>query len=487
MGQQLDGDDVPVAAMDAGMDQEGRIIAVLIKGNVSTGVGKLYAVRGVPGAVGQAPQWSTAVRLDTDAIPFKLPTIIKQNKDNNNLAVAVSRNGNAHAVWGNVGQCGARYPSYRYGCYYIYSSFYDVSADKWSEPLLVSEISDESPSYPINVKPKPYVNDRGDVAVQYRWHNQVTPVDADKAVDSRTAVAWRAAGQAAFQKRAFSDALYGFQAKTVLDSTGGMVFAGEKAQYNNSNKDIYTYTGNVASGFAATTGDVVDTLTSDSALGDLAVGPTGDILLTWTQNDGSMDKIFGASKASAASAWSAPVAFSPNYIPLILAPSVGAGVGIVNDSGDAVYYATDYAIRDSVNGVGCTVYIRPKATGIWAAMTPAIPIGCGVPKMTWREVFSTLGGFSGDGSFLYYETPTGKWKAYNQPSNTMTSADYLLGFDEERGVNNNLVKVMYAKKADGNYVGAVLRVDDYDTLPTPTAKFGIGRPGINNLWGFYLK
>jgi hypothetical protein len=47
--------------------------------------------------------------------------------------------------------------------------------------------------------------------------------------------------------------------------------------------------------------------------------------------------------------------------------------------------------------------------------------------------------------------------------------------------------VMYAKKADGNYVGAVLRVDDYDTLPTPTAKFGIGRPGINNLWGFYLK
>ena len=157
---------------------------------------------------------------------------------------------------------------------------------------------------------------------------------------------------------------------------------------------------------------------------------------------------------------------------MAIATRTAEGVGLVSDAGDAFFYAS------------CTAYVRPKATGIWAAKAPAIPSGCGFSE--------TAAAWTGDGSFLTYSVFGGQWNTYYQTNNsmareasaTLAGPDYLLGFNKGWGSSSKLV---YTKKTDGNFIGAVLIVDNYDTLPTPSATSGDGRSGINNLWGFYLK
>ncbi|KNZ32631.1 MAG: hypothetical protein AD742_10405 [Methylibium sp. NZG] len=310
-------------------------------------------------------------------------------------------------------------------------------------------------------KPVPLINNRGDVAVQFRWYNQVSPVNTAFS-NQRGALAWRAFDSTTFQVRAFADIPYTQPYAAVLDTLGGIAVAAQRAQPASSNDDIVYYAGTAAAGFSATQGSVLDTLGNSATLRSLVVGPTDDVLLTWDQNDGTGLKIFGASAASATGAWSTPVP---------IAARTFEGVGLVDEAGDALLYAS------------CTAYVRPKATGIWAPKAPAIPSGCG---------FSEAGAaWTGDGSFLTYG-PGGQWNTYYQPNNALAresgaalaSTDYLLGFAKGWG---SASKLMYTKKADGNYVGAVMIRHEYDTLPTPTATAGDGRAGIDNLWGFYLK
>lgn len=450
LGQQLDGDDQPVIGVDAAIDQQGHVIAPFVKG------GKLYAVRGTPGASGQAVQWSTPVRLDTDAIPFYATSGTLSI-----LTLAVAPNGHAHVVWVNRALCGQGYAAASTSqCLYLYSSYYTPSSNAWSAPTLISDttpyFSGTSAEQPILM-----INDRGDVAVQFGWYNdQVSPPNVSSS-NARDAVAWRAAGQTAFQKRSFADITIG-TARTVMDSAGNMVVAGHKAQTNSSNKDVFWYDGSVAAGFAATAGTVIDTLNNDAVLRGLSIGPTGDILLTWDQNDATGSKLFAASRASATAAWSAPE---------VVAARNSAAYGFVDDKGDGLVY------------IGCTAYIRPKATGVWVPKTPVMPSNCGFS--------SSAAALASDGSYLLYST-NGLWNTYYQtnyamsrPANaTLTSADYLLGFSKSWG---NWHRWVYTKKADGNYIGALVAIEEFDTLPTPTAPSGDGRNGISNLWGFYFK
>jgi hypothetical protein len=457
-GQQLDGDDEPVAGFDAGMDQEGRVVAIVVKGNRTTA--KLYAVRGTPGSAGTAPQWSAPVRIDSDLIPYYDPTAFKSQ----NRTIAVAPNGNAHAVWAGQAACGAQsYSQSTFPCAYIHSSVYTASTNTWSSPVRIAD----TPYVPLgsnalSYKPVPLINNRGDVAVQFRWYNQIAPVDTGFG-NQRGALAWRAFDAPTFQVRAFADINYAQPYAAVLDNVGGIAVAAQRVQSTSSNDDIIYYAGTAATGFSATEGIVLDTLGNDATLRSLVVGPTNDILLTWDQNDGAGNKTFGASATSASAAWSAPVA---------IANRTAEGVGLVTDAGDALFYAS------------CSAYVRPKATGIWAAKSPAIPSGCGFSQDN--------SAWTGDGSFLAQNLFNGQWNTYYQANNAMardastalTGADYLLGFSKGWGSE---WKVMYTKKADGNYVGAVLIRHEYDTLPTPTATAGDGRSGIDNLWGFFLK
>lgn len=456
-GQQVDGDDEPVATFDAGMDREGRVVAILVKGNRTTA--KLYAVRGSPGAAGTAAQWSAPVRIDSDQVPYYDPSGFKSN----NMTIAVAPNGNAHAVWGGLAPCGAQsYAQSNFPCAYIHSSVYSAASDTWSPPVRIADtpyvaLGNNSLSY----KPIPLINNRGDVAVQFRWYNQILPVDTGFS-NQRGALAWRAFDATTFQVRAFTDILYPQPYAAVLDNLGGIAIAAQRAQAASSNDDIVYYAGTAAAGFSATQGAVLDTFGNGATLRSVVVGPTNDVLLTWDQNDGTGLKIFGASAASATAAWSVPVP---------IATRTAEGVGLVDDAGNALLYAS------------CTGYVRPKATGIWASKAPAIPSGCGFSEANavW----------TGDGSFLTYGS-VGQWNTYYQPNNAMAressaalaSTDYLLGFAKGWG---SASKLMYTKKADGNFVGAVLIRHEYDTLPTASATAGDGRSGVDNLWGFYLK
>ena len=459
-GQQVDGDDQPVTILDAGMDREGNVIALYAKGDSPNR--RLYAVRGVPGAASQAVQWSLPIRLDSDTI--RLQNTI--GFSDQNQALAVAPNGDAHAVWASQAPCGLGYrePSST-TCSYLYSSVYIARTNSWSAPVFITDTTTGGGNGGISHKPNPMINDRGDVAVQFGWYNQVFPPKTNTFGDWRAAIAWRAAGEATFRKHAFVDAYGGsftYNSLVVLDGVGNFVVAGQRPQSNSGNKDIYSYVGSVADGFPATEGALLDTLGNDADLRDLSVGPTGDILLTWDQNDGSGLKIFASSKAGATADWSAPVAF---------ADRTNEGVGFVADNGDAMFY------------VNCTAYVRKKATGVWEPKNPAIPSGCGHTESAAR---------SSDGSFLTYNTNSGAWNTYDISTNTMareagaplTGSDYLLGFAKGWGTSG---KLMYTRKADGTFVGAALLIDNYDTLPTPGAPDGDGRSGIDNLWGFYFK
>jgi hypothetical protein len=449
LGQQLDGDDQTVTAVDAAIDQEGHVIAPFIKG------GKLYVVRGTPGASGQAVQWSTPVRLDTDAIPLNNVLGAQEN-----MTPAVASNGNAHVVWGNRALCGQGYaPPSSALCLYLYTSVYTASTDSWSSPVLISDavaISGGRPSY----RPIPMINDRGDIAVQFGWYNQVSPPNLTS-TNWRDAVAWRAVGQATFQKRAFTDIPLTYS-RMVMDSTGHIVVAGQKAQTNSTNKDIFWYDGSVAAGFATTEGTVIDTLNNDAVLRSLSIGATGDMLLMWDQNDASGSKLFAASRAGATAAWSTPVA---------VAARNSAAYGFVDDNGDAMVY------------IGCTAYVRRKVTGIWEPKTPTMPSNCGFSE--------SAAALSSDGSYLLYSA-NGSWNTYYQTNYamsraanaTLTSADWLLGFSRSWGSWHRWV---YTKKTDGNYIGAMVAIEEFDTLPTPTTPSGDGRNNISNVWGFYLK
>ncbi len=453
VGQQLDGDDESVVAVDVGIDQEGNVIAPFVKG------GRLYVVRGTPGASSQAVQWSAPVRLDTDAIPH----YVSGNTGGLqiNMTLAVAPNGNAHVVWLNRALCGLGYaPASSAFCFYLYSSYYTASSDVWSAPTLISDTPAANSSWTL-YRPIVMVNNRGDVAVQFSWYNnQVSPPNTTSS-NRYDAVAWRAAGQTTFQKRAFPDIAVEV-ARTVMDGAGNMVVVGHKAQTNSTNRDIFWYDGSVAAGFAATEGTVIDTLNNDAVLRGLSIGSTGDILLTWDQNDSTGSKLFAASRASATAAWSTPA---------VVAARNSAAYGFVDDKGDSMVY------------IGCTAYVRKKADGVWRPMTPVMPSNCGFSE--------SAAALSSDGSYLLYSS-NGSWNTYYQtnyamsrvPGAPLTSSDYLLGFSIGWG---SWGKWVYTRKADGNFVGAFLAIHEYDTLPTPTAPSGDGRNNINNLWGFYLK
>ena len=457
LGQQVDGDDEPVVTFDMTIDRQGHVTVLLVKESPS-GL-RLYAVRGTPGAASQAVQWSAPVRLDTDAIPVYLGG----PSDSLNLSLATAPNGSVHALWVNLAPCGAGYePPSTASCRYLYSSIYTASSGTWAAPVLVSDLRVDSLGRTMKLRPK--INDRGDAAVLFSWYAQVSPPNTNSA-NARAAMAWRSAGQTTFQKRAFADIYSGndqLRSIAVLDESGHMVVAGQREQASSSNEDIISYVGNVTAGFEAAEGAVLDTLNNDATLRDLSIGPTGDILLTWDQNDASGLKIFSSSKTNATSPWSTPVAFIDR---------TSEGVGFVTETGDSMFY------------VNCTAYERPKAIGTWRPKAPPLPGGCG-----FSESGSAL---SADGSFLDLES-NGSWNTYYHTNNSMVripgaplvAADYLLGFPRSWGT---LTRYAYTKTADGNFIGVFLRRAEYDTLPTPSAPSGDGRPGIHNLWGFYLK
>lgn len=465
VGRSLETGDVPVVLFDAGMDQEGRVVTVFVKSDGTTA--NLFATRGTPGAAGAAAQWSTPVRIDTDATAFNDSAGFTAN----HLSLAVSAAGTAHVVWVSNGACGAQ--TWRQTssgsnlvCKYLYSSTYAPATDTWSPPILIGDTPGVGfAASAANYRPTALINDRGDAAVEYGGYIQSSPPVNASLSTVRQAIAWRASGQSSFTLRAFQDITAPADTRqfATLDNAGGMVVVAERTQSGSSNKDVISYSGSVSSGFADTSGTVVDTLGNDADLRAVTVGPTGAVLVTWRQNDTVASRIFAASKTSAQAAWLAPE--------VVASSSSLAGTGLVTDTGDARFYA------------GCIAYLRNRTAATWAARNPALPTNCGFDDDRSRLAL--------DGSFLQLAT-NGLWITYSQADNSMSRAagatatgpDYLLGFATSWTTQS---KTLFTKTPSGNYIGAHIARAAFDTLPTPTATSGGGRTGVINLWGHYLK
>ncbi len=446
IGQQLESDDATVLRSGGGIDQLGRVTAVFVKNGGSTSNTALFATRGTPGAAGGVVQWSTAVRIDSAALPL--------SPENRSASLAVSPSGYAHLAWISPAPCTANTFRTSGTCYYIYSSILTPNSNVWNPPALVGDLDGVNGFYdPIQAM----VNNRGDAAIQYGGY-KISPPPTRV---SRAALAVRASGDVAFKISILDEFPDTSAVLSVLDNSGGVVAAAQRPQSNSTNRDIKAYIGNVAAGVVATTATVVDQIANDATLDSLRVGSTGDALLMWRQNDGTGGKLFAAVRAVGTITWSAPA---------IVTNSSANGISVVTDSGEATYYTTS-----------CNRYVRDRSSNTWAAKLPVLPSNCSVPDDD-RLMAS-------DGSYMSFGST---WITYNQGDNTMSrlpnapllARDYLLGFQRSWA---SAGMSMFTKTVDGNYVGAYLATGEFDVLPTPTATSGIGRNNISNLWGFFLK
>ncbi len=459
-GQQLDGDDVNVRLVAGGIDRSGRMTAVYVKNTGGVGgTSALYATRGTPGAKTDVPVWTAPVRIDTAQTAF----FVSYLHTSQSLSVAVSPAGNVHAAWVSQAPCTSTTYSVSGSCAYIYSATLSANSNTWSAPVLVGDTPDGSFSNgPGTGTVIAYINDRGDAVVKYGGYDFGSPpVRTYSASAYRATLALRPAGQTTFQTSLLRDYQYADDVQVVLDKNGVVVAAAERVQPNSSNRDITAYVGSASGGITSASATVVDQIASTAIIDRLHVGSTGDVLLTWKQNDGSGAKVFAAMKPAASSAWTTPA---------VVTSSTSFAVSTVTDAGDAVYYNA------------CNRYFFDRSTNAWSVKLPVQPRNCSLPDRD-SEMAS-------DGSYLDLRT-NGVWTTYNQSDNTMsrlpdaslTGNDYLLGF---AGLGNLSIP-LFTRTQDGNYIGGYLHIYEYDVLPTPTATSGIGRRGIANLWGFFLK
>lgn len=455
VGQVLESDDVTVSFAKGGIDRQGRVTAAFVKG-AYTQPNSLYVTRGLPGAAGEQPQWSTPVRVDSAETEVWFSFLFSGR----NFSLAVSPNGNAVIAWAADQPCTSTTFRQSGDCAHIYSATRAADAETWSAPVRVGD----SPSGSgLEGAIEAHINDRGDVAIKYQGYDFGSPPVRRTSTDTyRAALALRPAGRATYETVLLRDYQYVDNVAVVLDRNGGLVAAAEHTQANSSNRDVTAYIGQVGSGFSAATATVVDQNPNSANLEALRVGSTGDVLLTWRQNDGSGTKVLAATKGLESATWSTPAVVT----------SVTGGVPTVTDAGDAVYYSR------------CNRYFLDRASNAWAAKVPVQPSNC--------SEATTAATVAGDGSYLNISGGSGLWITYNAADNTMSraanvreSADsYLLGFAKNWGSSRI---PLFTRTQSGNFIGALLAIEEYDTLPTPNATSGAGRRGINNLWGFFLK
>jgi hypothetical protein len=323
--QPLETDDNPVRLFNAGIDDQGNVTALFVKSNGTRPV--LYATRGKPSAAGTAPVWEPPVPLDGVGSEFNLPASFVAN----NLSLAVSPNGNAHAVWIHAAACTAQTynPFSNNVCKYIYSSRYVTTTGVWDTPVRLGDTPSGGTITAANAtmfQPIARVNDRGDTAVFYAGWTRSGTVS----YIINPSIGWRSAGQLAFQSRRFDNLtsyLTSFLPFDVtLDNSGGMVLAGHQLQAGSTNKDVVAYVGNLTSGFDAQR-TTVDQRGVDAQFIDVAAAPSGEVAITWHQNNGVVDTYYSAVKKSTASPWAVDelgVASSADATHLVMTGSADA-------------------------------------------------------------------------------------------------------------------------------------------------------------------
>lgn len=435
-----------VETFRSGLDDAGNAVVVYAQDNGTRMT--LYAVHGAPGGPGQAPSWTSPVVIDTaGTTSYTLATCVLCETP----YVSVAPNGNAAAVWPSNVACTAT--TYRTSgtCQTLFVATYDAASRTWSAPTRAVD----TPTNSFGGSSQVRFNNRGDVAFLYLgWVRSGTTNFSPE-----LAVAWRAAGQSNFQNRVFNLTSANFDFD--MDDAGNMTVAGSVAQ--NATFDFVAYRGNVSSGFGAQ--EIIDARSSAASGGiGLRVGRNGQIVTFYTQNNGTSERLFAATAASA----SAPFTITD----LAQASSVANVRTAALDNGTAVLH---YA---------CNAYTWSGAGGAWSGPR-TLPGNCQTSGIDLAR----------NGDSLLLLAGSGLWSTYAAATNTMVQPLPASSTGQPAsafvyGVASSLRRSLNGRQEwslSPSGVALFVSSDAYDVLPAPGAPNGDGRPSILNLWGVYLK
>lgn len=473
--QLLQAGTAPVKALESGLDDQGRAVVLyaLSGGSQPT----LWAVHGMPGLSDSImpPVWSTPLQIDGTVAPFNLPSAFAGR----HLSLAVSPNGNAHAVWITARPCtAADFNPYSHNtCKHIFSARYLAAQQSWDGPYYVANTPSGASSVGgfIGQSLRAHINDRGDTAVMYSgW----TVPTSSQGV--RQAVAWRRNDAAGFSTRLFEDlklADTDTPYSLALTGTGDMIVVGMLRADSNHPWDIVAYHGDVSAGFESNRRSL-EALSGDATFQALDTTRHGRVVAIWSQSLGVANtRLFASTVSGSAGSWSSP-------------QQVGSGT---------YGGSTDLRLKATLDGgaslyVGCNRFHWTPLSTDWGTAQP-VPTPC-----PWTVAGDT--GVAPDGSVLHWRSGSGQWSSFDGSSlrwrhartDAPQSGDYMLGVEPDRqgqdffgsltsGGGTLYAQTSYAANGVGLYVAA----RDYSVAPSASLPSGVGAAGVPQLWGVYLR
>ena len=432
-GQSLETGDVPVQRTVLETDEVGNAVALFTK--TENDVVNLYAVRGLPRASGETPQWSSPVQINL------LNGQTLSALSTGSLGLRVAPGGNAVAMWFTQAACTAQTYNTSGNCRYIYRSRFNLQTTTWSAPEMIAS----SPGSTGDL----HLNDKGDFALLYTGWERV-----NNSVSQQLAVLWQAAGQSQPQQQLFA----GETAELGMDKSGNLLLAGHVEQ--NLTTDIFAWRGNVSTGFGAR--EILEQRSSAAEFRQLAVGLNGNAAIYWTQNNGTTSTSYVATLATPSGAWTVTAlepydGFNDNKL-------------VVTDGGEALFYRFNYG--------NCYRYLW--SAGAWSDKQ-ALPSGTACPA---SSTASYPRSFNRLGDYVVVNTSFGEWGSYNAASNQMGTryGSYVWGVQPPFGWFQNM---SFSLSASG--VAAMAVAADFDVLPTASQPSGDGRRNVTNLWGHFLR
>jgi len=445
-GQQLESGDTPVTARLEGIDDLGRVTTVFTKTEATREV--LYATRGLPGAAGVAPTWTTPVAID------EVAGLTGSAANTQDFRLDVAPNGHAAVLFTRRAPCTTATYDARAGftCSYRYVSRYLADGAGWEPPVLMADAPGSITDFRLRI------NELGDVAVAgVGWVRSGTNF-----YSSRFGTWRRARSAASFAAQNLAELT--LDADTIqlgLDRNGSMLLVAEASQ--SATTDIVAYRGDMASGFGAQA--VLDQRGNAANLVASAVGRNGHQAVVWTQNNGTSSRYFAATSETSGGAWQVN-----DLAPMVT--TLDKRVLVVSDAGKVTFH---------------DLYRRKfwqAAAGVWTVEL-SLPADAAIPDSRWDC------GVARTGDYLCNSTGTsgsGLWTTFDAARNVIVKratsvvpADYVLGvsaLNRDAGFSYPLLAP--------NGIGFVSMANGYDVLPSPVLPAG-DRRSVRNLWGAFLK
>ncbi len=468
-GLLLEDNDISAQQYEAGVDDNGGTLTLFVKTiNNRAAIFARSGKLGTNGSFGLAP----LIQIDLDLTGAAL------TKTSENFSFKQSPNGNAIVVWRFGSFCSTS--SYNLGggsnaCTYVGYATYNAATNQWAPAKALTD----SPDQFGTLKPKPYINDRGDAVIVY--NDWIRTGVSTFSYANRLGVARRPTGQADFQITRYDDVAYG-PLDFSLDEQGNILLVVEVNE--NSTTNISALSGSVQAGLSP--GVLLEERTSPAKFVALRTSKNGRSAVFYQQTDSNGDySLFGAVRNNGEATWSL-TNFKAAYD--------GSSVSQLR------YFATDDDIIKVVDMNGCGGFnlAKDKRIGLdWKFFN--LPIFCKPPSFSDQKYIT----FNKNGDYFWVDFDSSgellKWVSFDAARNkfiqgfptnqqeilndvfVVTGNKYVFGFVP---TTSNWKSIALSLSSSGR--GFMIADGNYDTLPTINAKGGDGRSTVSNLFGFYF-